>query len=161
MCLHPNQVHVLLRHIHMCTLDNLTYPVRNSMRVHHTPRLSKRHNEAGASRTTVPGPTKVVPDGSDRAQKPVPFRVAKVLHKSRNAFREKPLFWKKRWRVSMHEGEEPLETCERGGSEAGRAERPIAATLEDGPQANSEAEETSLPGATAGQSESREHKRTL
>ncbi|MPC54635.1 hypothetical protein E2C01_048557 [Portunus trituberculatus] len=33
------------------------------------------------------------------------------------AFRKKPLFWKRRWRVSMRKGEEPLETCERGGDE--------------------------------------------
>ncbi|MPC59037.1 hypothetical protein E2C01_053052 [Portunus trituberculatus] len=73
MCLHPNQVHVFFRHIHMCKLNNLTYPVGNSMRVHYTPRLSNRHKKTGASRTTVPGPTKVLPDGSDWAQKPVPF----------------------------------------------------------------------------------------
>ncbi|MPC51167.1 hypothetical protein E2C01_045007 [Portunus trituberculatus] len=70
MCLHLNQVYVLLRDIDMCTLDNLTYPVGNSMRVHYTPRLCNHHKKAGASRTTVPGPTKVVPDGSDWAQKP-------------------------------------------------------------------------------------------
>ncbi|MPD03283.1 hypothetical protein E2C01_098913 [Portunus trituberculatus] len=72
---------------------------------------------------TVPGPTKVL---HDWAQKPVLFRVANVLC------------------------EESLETCERGCDEAGEAERPIAAILEDGPQADSEAEKTSLPGATAG-----------
>ncbi|MPC58960.1 hypothetical protein E2C01_052975 [Portunus trituberculatus] len=65
--------------------------------------------------------------------------------------REKPLFLKRCWRVSTYEDEMPLKTYERGGGdEAGRAERPIAATLEDGPQADLEAEETSLPGATVG-----------
>ncbi|MPC73646.1 hypothetical protein E2C01_067982 [Portunus trituberculatus] len=46
MCLHPNQEHVLLRNILMCmldNLDNLTYPVRNSMWVHHMSRLSNYH----------------------------------------------------------------------------------------------------------------------
>ncbi|MPC42358.1 hypothetical protein E2C01_035979 [Portunus trituberculatus] len=71
------------------------------------------------------------------------------------AFHKKPLFRKRRWRVSMREGEEPLATCERGGYEASRVERSIAAKLEDGPQADSEAEETSPPGVTVGQSESR------
>ncbi|MPC58959.1 hypothetical protein E2C01_052974 [Portunus trituberculatus] len=61
MCLHPNQAHVLLRHIAMCT-----------------------HKKARASRTTVPGPTKVLPDGPDGALKPVPFQVANILRKSRN-----------------------------------------------------------------------------
>ncbi|MPC89245.1 hypothetical protein E2C01_084182 [Portunus trituberculatus] len=56
----------------------------NSMRMHYTPRLRNHHKKAGASRTTVPGSTKVLPDGSDWAQKPVPFRVALVLCKSRN-----------------------------------------------------------------------------
>ncbi|MPC42357.1 hypothetical protein E2C01_035978 [Portunus trituberculatus] len=84
MCLHLiNQAHVLLRHIHMCMLDNLTYPEGNSMMVHYTPRLSNCHKKVGASRMTVPGPTKVLPDGSDWAQKPVPFRVANILCKSR------------------------------------------------------------------------------
>ncbi|MPC46650.1 hypothetical protein E2C01_040373 [Portunus trituberculatus] len=36
--------------------------------------------------------------------------------------------------------------CERGGDEAGGAERSIATTLEDGQQTDSEAEETSSPG---------------
>ncbi|MPC45329.1 hypothetical protein E2C01_039025 [Portunus trituberculatus] len=49
MYLHLNQAHVLLRNILMCTLDNLTYPVRNSMRVHHRPKLRKSHKRAGAS----------------------------------------------------------------------------------------------------------------
>ncbi|MPC23359.1 hypothetical protein E2C01_016403 [Portunus trituberculatus] len=78
MCLHPIQVHVLLRNILMCMLENLTYPVRNSMRVHHMPK------KAGASRTTIPGPMKVIPDSSDWAQKLVPLRVPNVLCKSRN-----------------------------------------------------------------------------
>ncbi|MPD01108.1 hypothetical protein E2C01_096620 [Portunus trituberculatus] len=61
----------------------------------------------------------------------------------------------------MREGEVPLETCERGGNEAGGAERLMEATLEDGPLADSEAEETSLPDATTGQSESHKHRWTL
>ncbi|MPC51168.1 hypothetical protein E2C01_045008 [Portunus trituberculatus] len=69
--------------------------------------------------------------------------------------------WKRCWRVSTHEGEVPLEICERGNDEAGGAERPIVATHKDGPQADSESEETSLPDAAVGQSESHEHKRTL
>ncbi|MPC29699.1 hypothetical protein E2C01_022945 [Portunus trituberculatus] len=79
MCLHLNQAHVL-SHIHMCTLDNLIYLLGNtrSMKVHYTPRLSNRHKKVGESRTTVPGPMKVLPDGSDWAQKPVPIRVASV-----------------------------------------------------------------------------------
>ncbi|MPC60910.1 hypothetical protein E2C01_054970 [Portunus trituberculatus] len=66
MCLHPNQAHVLLRNM-VCALDNLTYPVKNSMRVHYTPRLSNSHKKVGASRMAIPGPTKVLPDGSDWA----------------------------------------------------------------------------------------------
>ncbi|MPC47741.1 hypothetical protein E2C01_041497 [Portunus trituberculatus] len=46
--------------------------------------------------------------------------------------------------------EEPLETCERGGDEAGGAERPMEATLEDGSLTDSEVEETSLPDASTG-----------
>ncbi|MPC76739.1 hypothetical protein E2C01_071166 [Portunus trituberculatus] len=67
MCLHRNQPRVLLRNILMCTLDNLTYPVGNGMRVHHVLRLRNSHKKAGASRTTISGPTKVLPDGSDWA----------------------------------------------------------------------------------------------
>ncbi|MPC63437.1 hypothetical protein E2C01_057535 [Portunus trituberculatus] len=61
----------------------------------------------------------------------------------------------------MRKGEVPLETCERGGNEAGGAERPIEATFEGGPQADSEAEETSLSDAIMGQLESCKHKQTL
>ncbi|MPC49645.1 hypothetical protein E2C01_043454 [Portunus trituberculatus] len=50
---------------------------------------------------------------------------------------------------------------ERGGDKDGRAERSMEATLEDGPLADSEAEETSLSDTTAGQSELCKHKRTL
>ena len=67
------------------------------------------------------------------------------------AFREKTLARKRCWRVSTCEDEGPLETDERGDDEAGGAMMPTEAKIEDCLLADSEAEETSMPEATAEQ----------
>ncbi|MPC74622.1 hypothetical protein E2C01_068988 [Portunus trituberculatus] len=77
------------------------------------------------------------------------------------ASREKPLFWKRRWRVSTREDEVLLEICEKGVDEADVTANPTEATLSGDLLIDSAAEGTSLHEATKEQLETRGQPRSL